>query len=42
MSKDQTKDLIKFLKPFDKEINELVMWFLRNFVWDLYPEVQMS
>jgi len=37
MSKDQTKDLIKFLKPFDKEINELVMW-LREFVWDLYPK----
>src|SRR5665811_1919333 len=36
MSKDQTKDLIKFLKPFDKEINDLVMW-LREFVWDLYP-----
>jgi len=36
MSKDQTKDLIKFLKPFDKEINELVLW-LRGFVWDLYP-----
>jgi hypothetical protein len=37
MSKDQTKDLIKFLKPFDKEINELVLW-LREFVWDLYPK----
>lgn len=37
MSKGQTKDLIKFLKPFDKEINELVMW-LREFVWDLYPK----
>ena len=37
MSKDQTKDLIKFLKPFDKEINDLVMW-LREFVWDLYPK----
>jgi hypothetical protein len=36
MSKDQTKDLIKFLKPFGKEINELVLW-LREFVWDLYP-----
>ena len=37
MSKDQTEDLIKFLKPFDKEINELVLW-LREFVWDLYPK----
>jgi hypothetical protein len=36
MSKDQTKDLLKFLKPFDKEINELVLW-MRAFVWDLYP-----
>jgi hypothetical protein len=36
MSKDQTKDLIKFLKPFDGEVNELVLW-LRTFVWDLYP-----
>jgi len=37
MSKDQTGDLIKFLKPFDKEINELVFW-LREFVWNLYPK----
>ena len=37
MSKEQTKDLLKFLKPFDKEINELVLW-LRDFVWDLYPK----
>ena len=36
MSKDQTKDLIKFLRPFDKDITELVLW-LRAFVWDLYP-----
>jgi len=36
MSKDQTKDLLKFLSPFDSEITELVLW-LRNFVWDLYP-----
>ena len=37
MSKDQTKDLLKFLKPFDKEITELVLW-LREFAWDIYPE----
>ena len=37
MSKEQTKDLVRFLKPFDKEINDLVMW-LREFVWDLYPK----
>lgn len=37
MSKDQTKDLLKFLKPFSADINETVLW-LRNFVWDLYPQ----
>ncbi len=36
MSKEQIKDLLKFLKPFDKEITERVIW-LRDFVWDLYP-----
>ena len=36
MSKDQTKDLLKFLKPFGEEITERVLW-LREFVWDLYP-----
>jgi hypothetical protein len=37
MSKEQTKDLLLFLKPFGVEITELVMW-LREFAWDLYPE----
>lgn len=37
MSKEQTKDLLKFLKPFDKGIIERVMW-LRAFAWDLYPQ----
>lgn len=37
MSKDQTKDLQKFLKPFGKDITDLVMW-LRDFAWDLCPE----
>lgn len=37
MSKDQTKDLLKFLKPFDKNIQEIVL-SLREFVWDLYPQ----
>ena len=37
MSKDQTKDLLKFLKPFGQEIAELALW-LREFVWDLYPQ----
>ena len=36
MSKEQVKDLLKFLKPFDKEINDTVLW-LRDFVWDMYP-----
>src|SRR5580765_4836804 len=36
VSKEELKDLLKFLKPFDKEINEMVLW-LREFVWDLYP-----
>lgn len=37
MSKVETKDLLKFLEPFGKEINDLVMW-MRDFVWDLYPQ----
>lgn len=37
MSKAQTKDLLKFLRPFSTEINEIVLW-LRAFVWDLYPQ----
>lgn len=37
MSKEQTKDLLKFLQPFPKEIQEKALW-LRTFVWDLYPE----
>jgi hypothetical protein len=36
MSKEQTKDLLKFLKPFEDDIKEIVLW-LREFVWDLYP-----
>jgi hypothetical protein len=37
MSKEHTKDLLKFLKPFDRNIIEKVMW-LREFIWDLYPK----
>lgn len=37
MSKEQTTDLVKFLKTFDKEIRDLVMW-LRDFAWDLCPK----
>jgi hypothetical protein len=36
MGKEHTKDLLKFLKPFDKDIIERVLW-LREFVWDQYP-----
>ncbi|HVO75217.1 MAG TPA: hypothetical protein VMT35_14400 [Ignavibacteriaceae bacterium] len=37
MSKEQTKDLLKFLKPFDEKIVKVVLQ-LREFVWDLYPQ----
>jgi hypothetical protein len=37
MSKEQTKDLLKFLNPFAKDIIDLVMW-LRDFAWGLCPE----
>lgn len=36
MSKEQKKDLLKFLKPFPDEVREIALW-LRAFVWDLYP-----
>ena len=34
MSKEQTKDLLKFLSAFSEEIKDIAMW-LREFVWDL-------
>jgi hypothetical protein len=37
MGKEQTKDLLKFLKPFGDDITDLVMW-LRDFAWDLCPK----
>jgi len=37
MSKEQTKDLLKFLKPFPDDMKERALW-LREFVWDLYPD----
>ena len=37
MSKDQTKDLLKFLNPFSDHIRETVLG-LREWVWDLYPQ----
>lgn len=36
MSKDQLKDLLRFLQPFDKDRQELALW-LREWVWDQYP-----
>jgi len=36
MSKGDTRDLIRFLSPFEEETKSLVLW-LREFVWDLYP-----
>jgi hypothetical protein len=37
MSKKETKDLLKFLKPFGDDMIDLVMW-LRDFAWDLCPK----
>lgn len=37
MSKEQTTDLLKFLKPFSNDLIDLVMW-LREFAWDLFPQ----
>lgn len=36
MSKEQTKNLRMFLKPFPSDVQERALW-LREFVWDLYP-----
>ena len=36
MGKEDTKDLLKFLKPFPEEVKEIALW-LREWVWDLYP-----
>jgi Domain of unknown function (DU1801) len=36
MSKEQTKELMKFLRPFESNVKETALW-LREFVWDLYP-----
>jgi hypothetical protein len=37
MSKEQTKDLLKFFKTFGDDITRLVM-SLRDFAWDLCPK----
>lgn len=36
MAKADTKDLLKFLKPFPAGVKAKALW-LRQFVWDLYP-----
>lgn len=36
MSKGETKDLLKFIKPFPKKVQGNALW-LRKFVWDMYP-----
>lgn len=36
MSKDETKELMKFLEPFNDDIKEIALW-LREFAWNLYP-----
>ncbi|MDR3668305.1 MAG: DUF1801 domain-containing protein [Ignavibacteriaceae bacterium] len=37
MSKEETKDLLKFLSPFGDELTDRALW-LREFIWDLYPD----
>ncbi|MEO6723345.1 MAG: hypothetical protein ABIN67_23460 [Ferruginibacter sp.] len=37
MGQHEKTDLLNFLRPFDENITELVLW-LRDFVWDLYPK----
>jgi hypothetical protein len=36
LSKEQTTDLLKFLKPFGDDLKKRALW-LREFIWDLYP-----
>jgi hypothetical protein len=36
MSQKDSKDLLKFLKPFPDDVKERALW-LRDFVWKLYP-----
>ena len=37
LGKEHNKDLLKFLKPFPKEVQDTAL-ALREFVWDLYPD----
>ena len=36
MGLNDTKDLLKFLKPFPSDVRATALW-LREFVWSLYP-----
>ena len=36
MAKEEVKDLLKFIRPYPPEVQELALW-LREWVWDLYP-----
>jgi len=37
MGKEHQADLLQFLTPFPEPVRDLALW-LREFVWDLYPE----
>lgn len=37
MGKEETEDLLKFMRPFSEGNKTLALW-LRSFVWDLYPK----
>lgn len=37
MGKEDRKQLLRFLEPFDRETIDTVMW-LRDFAWDLLPQ----
>ncbi|HEY6161826.1 MAG TPA: hypothetical protein VI112_11395, partial [Bacteroidia bacterium] len=37
MPQEEKKDLVKFLKPFNKDIRDTALW-LRDFIWDHYPD----
>jgi len=37
MSKEDKKELLKFLKPYPPQVQKMALW-LRDLVWDLYPD----
>ena len=37
MAKEDTKDLLKFIRPYPPEVQEMALW-LREWVWNLYPD----